>query len=333
MSRRWGRFLCLYRGGREPSARSCLAHIFPDVLGGVRACDDTTCLRCNGITNREVEQEAGTRLAAFRSMWGVPNRRGSGAKVKALVRGPGFAESIRVTDPSFIQEAITRSNAGQGEAQYIVVGPADAVERKVAEISQMRPEVAWRGADVQVETSVAIESHPDAPVFLRLATKIALERLADVRGPTFAREPEFADARDFALTGSSARIVAGCLADPRWVGMGAPLAFPIPLHAVGLVGQHEDRVLGAVVVLFGLYTYWVILSDTYYGLAPWDDLLCENPVTQATDQPLLRTGTSHLRLPWRDWRHAPVTLPDHLRRVQTDHVMRKLQASADAHYG
>ena len=46
------------------------------------------------------------------------------------------------------------------------------------------------------------------PEFLRFAAKIALERLADLRGPGFVRDEAFADTRTFILNGTGARPIA-----------------------------------------------------------------------------------------------------------------------------
>jgi hypothetical protein len=332
--RRWEPFLCLYCGQGMLAVQPSVAHIIPDVIGGITAPDDTTCIDCNGVTNHAFEQTVARRLEPFRNMWGIMSRRGAVPKVTATATIDGQDSRIRVTDPSDPEVAVVHGvKSADGRKTYSVLGRDEAVEKKKRDIDAKTAGVVWREGMANVELTVDIESTPDAPEFLRLAAKIALERLADLRGPGFVRDGAIAGARTFVLTGNASRPIAGVVYDPAWMDREAALSFPIPVNAVVLVSQPIDRLLGAVVVLFGLYHYWVVLAEPYDGLAPWDDLLKEDPQTGRVEAPMFRSGTGSLRLPWARWREASATRPDEVRRAVMANVLRKLQAAADAFYG
>ncbi|MBP8116443.1 MAG: hypothetical protein KAY09_01810, partial [Nitrospira sp.] len=57
-------------------------------------------------------------------------------------------------------------------------------------------------------------------------------------------------------------------------------------------------VLGAIVSFFGLFYYWVVLSKNYRALAPFDDLLIEDPQERESHRPLLRGQTGGVRILW-----------------------------------
>ncbi len=70
-------FLCIYCLGDISAVTPSEAHVFPYVMGGTEATEDTVCLSCNNLINKRVEMPAFTSFLPFQSMFGIRGRRGS----------------------------------------------------------------------------------------------------------------------------------------------------------------------------------------------------------------------------------------------------------------
>jgi hypothetical protein len=217
--------------------------------------------------------------------------------------------------------------------RYHLTGPEEEVAERIRQIESSVPGMKWQEQDREVRVVVPVESDPGALDLRRLAAKVALERLADLRGPEFVRERGFDRARAFVFTGEEPTPIAVPVYDPAWMDDSAALSFPLPFHAVALFGMHHESTLGAFVALYGLYHYWILLAESYRALADWDDLLEENPQTRTVRSPTLRSGIGALRLPWRNWVATWVRSPREVVRMVMGNVQRKLDAAADKYYG
>jgi hypothetical protein len=332
MPSRWDPFCCVHCGGVAPDVVPSLAHLFPDALGGVTCVDDTVCLKCNAITNRAFEQSATERLSYFRSTWGVTGRRGA-PRVDARISIGDWSAPLRLNeigDPTFA--GVSKDAQSHGRAIYRIAGPEDLAHKKMAEIDRKVPGITWRTEEIPFRITVPVENDPGVLDLRRLAAKIAVERLADLRGPEFVRGAEFDQVRRFVLEGTEARPVVVPVFDSAWMHGEAALSFPIPHHAVALFCQRAEASLGAFVALFGLYHYWVVVADRYPAVADWDDLLEENPQTREVRHPSLRAGVGGLRIPWRGWVEAWTSSPDRVRTSVMAHVAQKHDLASDEYY-
>jgi hypothetical protein len=332
MRRRWSPFVCLYCGRPEPDATPSRAHIFSDALGGVTHTSDTVCVECNGLTNRRFESEAAKRLACYRSVWGIEGRRGI-PRVRARVSIGNWSAPVRLDETGEPGLAVGVVNDPARGKMFHVAGPEAEVAKRIAEIEKGVPGVKWREQESDVHVVIPVESDPGVLDLRRLAAKIALERLADLRGPEFVRVGDFDRARSLVLIGDEAAPIVVPVYDPAWMDAPGALSFRLPCHAVALFGMRDDSTLGAFVALFGVYHYWILLSRTYHPLADWDDLLQENPQTREVWCPTLRSAIGAIRLPWRRWVAAWAQSPREVVRLVMGNVQRKFDAAADRHYG
>lgn len=329
--RPWEPFLCLYCGRADEEVEPSLAHIFPDALGGISARSDIACRGCNALTNREFENQASRRLDYYRSVWGVPGRRGT-PTVRAKASLGEWESTVRLDEfGEQATAAVQKVEKGNPGPSYLVWGPDHVLEAKKAEIERRAPSIRWREGEIaEIRYRVEVDNDPGRAVFRRLATKVAIERLAGLRGPEFARGAEFAAAREFVFSGKEVHPVCAPVYDPLWMGPDGDLNFPLPLHAVALVGRRDDRALIAFVSLFGLYHYCVVLSDRYHALGDWDDLLEEHPLARVVRTPSLRMRAGSIALPWRRWIREWVSDPERVRRAVLHHAATKHDAAADA---
>jgi hypothetical protein len=186
----------------------------------------------------------------------------------------------------------------EGRTICQLYGPNDKLEIKRQEIAEKHPDVHWEEDEVERQLEWSIESDLELTRahLRRLATKIAFERFAQLRGSASLGCSEFETARQYALTGHERALCCGVLSDPRLLN--GLLNFPLPYHAVVIIEHPADRILGAFVSFFGLFYYWVILSTRHSALAPMDDLLLEYPQQRKTANPQLRHGLGSMLVPW-----------------------------------
>jgi hypothetical protein len=308
------------------------AHIFPDALGGVTSCQDTVCADCNRMTNQQFESAATQRLASYRSMWGIAGRRGVPA-VRARVSVGSWSAPVRLDqsgEPGLAVGAVPNAAGGK---TYHVAGPETEVAQRIREIEEKVPGMTWREQNLKTEVTVPLESDPGALDLRRLAAKVAVERLADLRGPELVRATEFAAVGSFVVRGDEPRPIVVPVYDPAWMDGTAALAFPLPRHAVVVFGCQDDASLCAFVALFGMYHYWIVLAHPYPALASWDDLLEEDPQTGNVRSPSLRSGIGALHLPWKRWVAAWAEAPREVTQAVMRNLQRKFEAAADAFYG
>ena len=63
--------------------------------------------------------------------------------------------------------------------------------------------------------------------------------------------------------------------------------------------------LGALVSIFGVIHYWVILSKRYRVAARWDELIVLNSQTGEIQEPPLKGSTRGVIIPWGEVVFAP----------------------------
>jgi hypothetical protein len=220
-----------------------------------------------------------------------------------------------------------------GHNTYSVMGPASKVVAKNKEILRKNPSVQWQ--EMNLPPNETIESQIEFDLTLtrddmrRLATKVAFERLAQLRGSVFV-DNEFNTVREFILTGYEQELCCGVLPDSKLLR--GPLNFPLPHHNVTIVAHPSDNVLGAFVSFFSLFCYWIILSRRYCAIKPWDNLLLENPQTMVVYEPPLRSVID-VRVPWGALEELYRRDSFAVARSAMDYGVQKLQATANEFYG
>lgn len=296
-------FVCLYCGKATPAAISSKAHIFPEAMGGVSFTADVVCKECNNAINREVENPVIEKLSFFQSIWGIRGKRSKVRLVPATLKFGGLEGQMSLDENGQPTRALVVKDASKpGTKKYSVVGPADKVEEKKSEIETKFPDVQWVEREMDMscppESMVTIELDLTGDKFRRLAAKVSLERFSQIRPIEILRGQEFDHVREFILDGKEIYLCCGLLSDLRLLE--GPLNFPIPNHGVVIIAHPHDRILGAFVSLYGLFSYWVLLSKSYTALMPMDDLLLEHPQQKTADNPVLRQGIGSLRVKWAE---------------------------------
>ena len=293
-------FVCIYCRKSPPEVFASEAHVFPYALGGTTVSRDTVCGQCNGQVNREVEDRAVTDFRWFQSMFGIAGRRGGVPGVRATATVDGQESPVVLGPDGLPVGPLVRESTEEGRRSVVVYGRHEIIPSIADKIAAEHPGINWQTSNFDVPFEVVTElPSPDAPHTRRLAAKIAFERFAQLRTSTIARDSEFDDIREFILTGVEAYPICGLTADPRLLNRAFDL--PVPNHAVLLVAHPRDRVLGAFVILFGVFFFWVLLSRRYNALGPMDEILTEYPQAREAERPLLRAQEGSLRVPWNEF--------------------------------
>lgn len=261
------------------------------------------CIRCNGRIAREVETPARDQLAFFQSFWGIRGKSRRAKGVPAIFRYAGEEKPIHLDHGGEPPKAVVLIGCnGEGGTRYRLLGHPCEIERHGQGIKRRHPGLIQDKRQPEMEAAeyeFRIISAKDliGPILRRLAAKIAFERLAQLRSAAILLEHEFDPIRNFILDGvEGQRSLCGLLWDEEIVRQALPI--PLPQHAVCLIGHSADRRLGGFVILYGLFYYWIILSEEYPVLSPWDDTLLIHPQTSEVVNPRLREYQQAARIPW-----------------------------------
>jgi hypothetical protein len=291
-------FHCIYCKKSLPDVEPSEAHIFPDALGGTESTEDTVCRVCNGRINSDVEIPVVPFFSVFRSLHGVEGRRGMPG-VPTMVRVEGHEASATLGPDGRPKGPIVRAETNsEGKKVFFVYGTDEMMREVVASIAKSHPDIKWSTEKYEVPIELVIDGPPLGDPLRRLAAKVASERLAQIRGAVIAVASEFDNIREFIPTGTEEQPCCGVTGDLVLWNRSSFGTIPVPAHAVVVVFHRADPIVGAFVMFFGIFLYWVILSRRYQALGSVDDLLVEWPHVRETTRPLLRSSVGAIRVPW-----------------------------------
>ena len=196
----------------------------------------------------------------FRHLLGICGRRNRAPQVHAILDVNDKRGRVPLDEYGKPAGIIVSSGIDAvGRKTYDISGPRDQAEAKRLEIAKKNPNMQWRRLHVhKVESRVRHEVDPTSVHLRRLAAKVAFERLAQLHGSSLLIGSEFDAVRDFILEGIEQGVCCGVLSDRRLLHRS--LDFPLPYHGIVIIAPPYDRILGAFVMFYSLFYYWVILS-------------------------------------------------------------------------
>jgi hypothetical protein len=290
--------ICIYCLRRFAPSSTPRAHIMPHVIGGTAYSKTTVCGKCNSEINRRVENDALSAFDFFRSYFGIAGRRGRIRPVRFTVTIDGKEHAVHLGptgDPlhPVVSPDLDQSGKVTG---HTIFGPRELVDATQHAMATKNPNLKWEdGAPSQQLMIFEIEDL-SRPTLRRLAAKVAFEHFASITEGSSATTSEYNDVRGFILTGREARPLCGLVHDRVW--WTDPLNFPVLSHASLVIGHPLDRVLGAFVVFFGVYYYWVALSDCHSSTVPFAAALIEYPTERKHVRPSPHMGPDGTRVAW-----------------------------------
>ena len=328
-------FTCIYCLKNEPVVSPSEAHIFPDAMGGVNASQNIVCKDCNDKTNQYFEQTEVEKFSFFQNIWGIKSRRGKIKAVRATVKYEGKSFNISLDGrcvPKTPLIFVKKDNTGK--KFYEIIGHASKVKKKQKEIEAKNSSISWNEEDLKniplPEADIEIASDLTRRSLRRLAAKVAYERWGQLRGAMILDDTQYSNVRDFILTGAESEVCCGLLSDHSLLnGM---LNFPVGHHGVMIIAHPKSQVLGSFVTFYSLFYFWVILSTNYHAIAPFDEVLIENPQSQKAFSPLFRANTGNLLVNWNNIVKPFLTDPDAVALSSMKHAFNKFQKSSDEFY-
>jgi len=272
-------------------------------MGGSKAALDTVCSSCNGITTQQIEMRTLGFFLTFQSIFGIRGRRNRIKRVHGVFGVEELNAKISLNERGEINEAtVIPTTDATGKPSYSIFGPLESVEQKQLTLAERYPDSKWQEIPTSERATVLMDFNIPlhALELRRLAAKIAFEYFASLRGAFFVAYEDFDPVRSFIIDGKDVARLVGLVSDRKQFDVFRDI--PPPYHTVWLVSHPRDQVMGAIVGLYSLFYYWVILSSRYPALWPMEELLIEDPQSRAAVRPppLPRAGTGALRLPWSD---------------------------------
>jgi hypothetical protein len=329
-------FVCIYCKCSPPAAEPSIAHVFPAVLGGSEVSKDTVCRACNHDVNRRVEMPALQTVLAFQSLFGIRGSRNKIRRVRGTAKLADVTATVYLNDHGHLTDAVVIPQVSpDGKKHYSIFGPGDLVEVEMKKIEASIPDVRWEERPVPEPAVVEVEfaSSDSIELLRRLAAKVAFERFAQIRTAERAADSDFNAVRSFILDGTYVNHhCAGAVVD-RGLLDGLFRKFEPPSHAVYVTAHPRDNILGAFVVFYGLFYFWVILSRHFLALGPIDDLLLEDPQARQAENPLLRGSLGSVRFQWGRIMAPYLSNPIEANKQAGKRAIAKLRTAADAFYG
>src|SRR3989442_1307932 len=241
-------------------------HVFPAALGGVLALKDSVCAECNNGFSK-FEQPLVAELAPIRLILQIPDRYGEIPQVAATVKvhDKEYAAKVKSDGKVQLKRIVTEVMKSDGSREF--------VHRFLTERQKERLRQEAREKGIQL-----IESGPGNPEQgevhiggdlkfigssegLRAASKIAYTGLAFRAGAKLAMGDSFAEARAYIREGTGKptarlfvheRFLDACQQGPHQ-------------HSIIIAGRRDKNRVDAIVRLFGVLCYFVVLSDHYDG--------------------------------------------------------------------
>lgn len=272
-------------------------------MGGPIELLNAVCRKCNGEIAKQVEDPFKASWAWLIWSLGIRSRREKLPAFKATMNLLGQEREFTVRSYSRAPEIPPIfSKDAHGKELVSLVGPSDYVSRKREEYQKKYQNVVWteQPADELKKKNIVfpidVESL-NAPFSHRLAAKIAFEFWGLMRSPIALLDGEYDDVRKLIRWGTaSRRSLCGLIADEILMSKNLNISFPN--HAISVVAHPSERKLGAVVILFGLFYYWVELTSRYPLSISMSELIVVSPIAKIAKEVVLAGSARLPRLPW-----------------------------------
>ena len=263
------------------------SHIIPECLGSQLRLKYFVCEECNSKIGRAIEAKICKDFEFYRFIAQIKTKgKYATTRVELNVLGNDIEVEFRSGGvPKFIPPIIV--DEGPPRKFFQVAESKKKLEKYIKNFAKMGihfDESKMEIEDVKATFTVEL-ANIDSVDYLRLATKIAFERLCLI-GPTRVFNEEYNPIREFILNGIQPKNqVAFLFYEENIVNNVLPI--PFPYHGILTFGF--GKWIASIVTIFGLFYYLVLMNRNAYLLRNWVDYIYIDPKTGKMRVPLLKT--------------------------------------------
>lgn len=267
--------LCIYCKKQKKASKS---HIIPEAIGKGPILKEGVCHSCNNKTNSAFENKASNTLNVIRYWLQLKGKKRKHAAVviEFDFKGAKYATSLRPFEDIRKKTLVfkgARNIQGHKKAIAFVGLNKPELDKLTKHYASRHPDTKWEDIDPNLidELNFTLEFKPEvfaSDEILRTVAKIALEYLCLEKGAHFVANSDFDNIRSYILTGSKPTTglpIANLCADfDIWKALhNVPFGF----NSILLSEDPSSRLLVAIVGIYGLAFYKIILTRNYQCLA------------------------------------------------------------------
>lgn len=283
---------CIYCGSKEKLTNS---HIIPECLGANLKLLKSVCEDCNKKIGSTIEAKICNDFSFYRFLAQVKTKKGKQASTRAELEIMGNKVNVKIGKggiPTYVHPIIVDEGPPR---KFLVTAESPEKLKKYVnrfeKIGIMFDPEKMAKEDVKL-IFTADKRYIASNDYLRVATKIAFERLCDI-SPQRAYNDEYDNVRNFVRFGKyQNRKPARLIYEENLVNN--ILGVPFPFHCILLFAC--GRLIASIVSIFGLFYYYVILNYNNRISQNWDNFIYFNPQTREAREPILKNMYSMRRI-------------------------------------
>jgi len=299
------------------------SHVIPDSLGGSVIIENAVCKKCNEQINKNVEMPIRDALSLIRGLLEIKSRKRKSPSVKVISEFKDLRCAISLVHLGEIDKEILVFKKSDGK-QIACFGTKEKIEDFKHKYEAKHANVKWE--EIELPDKLSIEACLDMSVLysdagLRLACKIAFELFIHTRGVDAVFDNGFDSLRKYVLSGKleEGEPLVSIVTSPAILN--SLNNIPFGIHAI-VFSPTTDRSFVALVGLFGIVYYKVIIQKFYPIITQMQPLYLLNPQSRILYEPHFQYKTVPLRA--RDKDH--LVEPERAFGKISDYVISKMNS-------
>lgn len=279
-------------------------HVLSAALGVDLVLQKDVCINCNNELGHKIEGPFVNNLNYFRNLFGISNQKGKIPTIQYM----GYVEGREVRFLRDAQGQIKLKHKILLKREELPDGTTEELWRCSSEHDVKELERAFtkrKGIKYSEKIEIpdqTINLHHDINLnflieenTLRTICKYALNSLAFIRNSTYVVNEVFSEIRDYIVNG---KLKGEPLCHPFFNKyIMKSLNIPIPRHAVLVCNDNSIRKTIAIVVLFGMFYFYVILGKDISSIN-WHEALFFYPDTREYHSDRLVRVTPFTKIPF-----------------------------------
>jgi len=283
---------CIYCNKTKKLGKS---HIVPECLGAKLKLLNRICNDCNHFIGRTIEAKICRDFSFYRYLAQIRTNKGKDVTTPAELQVMGNKVIVHIGEggkPRFVPPIVEVK--GNKKRFLVVAESPDKLNKYTRRFKEMGIQFEYdRAKPITVNLISSTEKRfISSDDYLRVATKIAFEFLCH-EYPLRAISDGYEKVKQYIRFGKYENEKPARLIYEDGL-VNNVLALPFPLHSILLFGY--ERMVGSIISIFGLFYYFVLLSDDNRILQNWTSFIYFNPRTGESRVPLLKHNYSRAKI-------------------------------------